>query len=603
MRLRKMEISRYRSIKGSEVLIVDDRMTILIGANDHGKTNLLSAVQCLNDDYPIKAEDKHWDASDGDHVEIRWFFLANKETLERISPFSSSESGPIQQPQSGSDNDKDAMPLLECFPENGSGEIIFSKSSADNVVKIVSLPMTVPVSNGAKVLALRPRVELFPSPTTNLKDQVNREDLEKPEFEFMQGIFRLADLWESRNFIFQQNDKTSRKLDEASSTLTVTLNDKWNQGKELRWKLEHTGTNGDHIIIKIRDPAIRSSYTRPSLRSSGFRTYFLLSMITFARTQNQTSNSYIYLFDEPGTYLHPYAQLDLQRSFEAIADKTQLIYTTHSLFLVNKNYPERNRVISKSRQGTKIDQKPFTKNWKSVRDSLGILLSNNFLIADKTLLVEGPSDIIYVLDAIKRLKRLGQIDVDLNDFSMVDAGDERNYIALAKLMLSEGRSVVALMDGDSAGKKLKAQLEKICAKEIAAKQLQTHILPDNKSVEDVFCDLSVLKNAVSSSYLDLKNNELRVTKDVDLNIEVERIAANPEKTLGKTLDDLTRSWFDPEEKISKLSIALFYEELRMNGEGGVPDLAISELERIKALLNLRGEKSVNKGVFEELDQQ
>jgi predicted ATP-dependent endonuclease of OLD family len=349
------------------------------------------------------------------------------------------------------------------------------------------LPLPVVLSAESQILALRPRVELFESPSGNVVDEVTRLQLETPVCEFMQGIFRLAGLWDSRDQIFAQNDTTSKQLKKASAALTKILNDQWNQGKDLKWIFEHTGTNGDTIVIKIEDPAIKGRYTRPSLRSSGFRTYFLLSMIIYARSQNTAYNSHIYLFDEPGTYLHPSAQLDLQRSFETIADQAQLAYTTHSLFLISKNYPSRNRVVSKTASGTKIDQKPFSKNWKSVRQSLGILLSNNFLIAEKTLLGEGPSDAIYLLNALKKLKSSGAIDVDLNDMSIVGAGDAQNYVAMAKIMLSEGRSIVALTDGDSSGKKIQTQLESACAAEIKAKKLQIHLLPENKSAERHIC--------------------------------------------------------------------------------------------------------------------
>ena len=265
--------------------------------------------------------------------------------------------------------------------------MVYSRDYTTNKMKVESVPIdNIPTSSEPELLKLLPRVELFIPPTNNLVDQVNQAQLETSEYEFMQGIFRLAGIWDARATIFSQTDQTSKILDEASTRLTKILNDQWNQGKDLRWKLEHTGTNGDQIVIKIQDPSIDNRYTRPSLRSSGFKTYFLLSMIIYARTQKTADNAHIYLFDEPGTYLHPHAQLDLQKSFETIAHKTQLVYTTHSLFLINKNYPDRNRVISKTKDGTKIDQRPFIKNWKSTRESLGILLSNNFLIAEKTLL-------------------------------------------------------------------------------------------------------------------------------------------------------------------------------------------------------------------------
>ena len=448
MKLKKIVLKGYRSVKLEETLHIDDRVTILIGANDHGKSNLLGAIKCLNDDSPIRPEDRNWDSSNDSTVELKWYFETSDEDLKKLDklapkiitvqaienqttppppaepsePVAPSETNVTTQSAPAPETPVTAQPVpaaetqaapvtlapairkVEKVIRIGEArEIIFSRNLATNKVTIVAVPVPVGVSNEQQVLALRPQVELFESPSGNVIDQVNAQQLETPELEFMQGIFRLAGLWDHRKTIFKQDETTSKLLDKASVELTKILNDRWNQGKELKWKLKHTGTNGDHITIEIEDPAIEGRYTRPSLRSSGFRTYFLLSMIIYARTHNKPSNSNIYLFDEPGTYLHPSAQLDLQRRFEAIADEAQIVYTTHSLFLVSKNYPERNRVISKTKQGTKIDQKPFSKNWKSVRESLGILLSNNFLIADKTLLVEGPSDIIYILESVRRV--------------------------------------------------------------------------------------------------------------------------------------------------------------------------------------------------------
>ena len=350
-------MTRHRSVKQEETLLVDHRVTILIGANDHGKTNILAAIQCLNDDKAIGPEDKNWDSDENLFVEIEWYFSGSEEVLEKLRKLgpqpqaestTAAEAAPAAEPVAATPAAESAAVVVapelaapalppQTYPINENVEVVFSRNSQTNAVKIVSLPMAVLRSNEQAVLLLRPRVELFDPPSGNVIDQVNLEQLETPEFEFMQGIFRLAGLWDIRKSIFSQTDKTSKILDEASTTLTSILNDRWNQGKELKWKLEHTGTNGDHIIIKIQDPAIEGRYTRPSLRSSGFRTYFLMSMIIYARTQNKAGNSFIYLFDEPGTYLHPQAQLDLQRSFEAIADAAQIMYTTHSLFLVSNS--------------------------------------------------------------------------------------------------------------------------------------------------------------------------------------------------------------------------------------------------------------------------
>jgi len=629
MRLRKVILKGFRSIKREESLLADDRVTILIGANDHGKSNLLAAIHCLNDDKKIEIDDGNWDLESSASIEIEWHFDPSDEALNTLRslapvPPSSKDPTPFQvvsseaaTPATSTDAATPADPAtptevaalseVTTPPEStdltfpiSEGEIVFWRDAASNKVRVTSLPLPVSINHEDRVLGLRPRVELFAPPSTNLIDQVTQKELETDQFEFMQGIFHQAGLWEHRKNVFAQNDTTSRKLKEASTTLTKVLNDTWKQGSELKWIFEHTGTNGDHIGIRIEDPAIQGRYTRPSLRSSGFKTYFLLSMIIYARTQKHPSDTHIYLFDEPGTYLHPAAQLDLQRSFETIADQAQIFYTTHSLFLVSKNYPQRNRVVSKTADGTKIDQKPFSKNWKSVRDSLGILLSNNFLIAEKTLFVEGPSDIIYLLDAIKKLKATQKIDIDLNDLSIVDAGDSQNYSAMAKIMLSEGRNIVALLDGDASGKRLKAQLEKTCAPEAQDKRLQIHCLPDGKSTEDVFANVETLKKATKNALLKLVEDGARVLKeDFQADEEIEKIIPKDGTTLGRVLNDVSKSWFKPQEPISKLLIATLYEDLNEPDPTLSDRGCVEELKAIAQLLNLRGEKSKEAGVFTE----
>src|SRR5258706_16281767 len=62
MILSLVEITDFRSIKGAIRLDCDRKVTILLGSNDHGKTNILRAVEHLNDDVPITEEEANWDA-------------------------------------------------------------------------------------------------------------------------------------------------------------------------------------------------------------------------------------------------------------------------------------------------------------------------------------------------------------------------------------------------------------------------------------------------------------------------------------------------------------------------------------------------------------
>lgn len=604
MKLKHVIVTGFKSVKGTEDLLIDDNVTILIGANDHGKSNLLEAILRLNPEKPITPEDRNWDLNKKKLSRIEWHFSVEQKELDKFIETPIEGKGKNARHSNGGQVEEidDEQGQSDYFPQNDQGLLIYFKDETQSNLQVLSVPAKISITQEHDLLKIVPSVQSFFTPiNTNINDAVTLDQIDSPDYEFMRGLFQLSGLWNHKDVIFTQDDHTSKLINQASIKLTKELNKNWNQGRDLKWKLEHSGINGNEIVIRIEDPSVRNKYIRPSSRSSGFQTFFVLSMMIRARTYERRGNSYIFLFDEPGIYLHPQAQLDLQRSFESISNSTQIIYTTHSLFLVNKNHPNRNRVISKNKQGTKIDQKPFQQNWKAVRDSLGILFSNNFLIADKTLLVEGPSDVIYIYNAINFLKSRGEVDIDLNDFSVVDAGSFENYVATAKVMLSEGRNLVALMDGDKAGKVLIRKLEKICDVQIKSKQLVNLILPDDQSTEDIFADYTLIQESVQKFAGDQVAVGFReFVENFNLDESIRKIKPDNSKSLGLTIKEETSTWFKEKEELSKLSIALIYEDLTKNNDPKLTDLAKQFIQAIQNNMSLKGEKAASSGVFKEL---
>lgn len=84
MRLTKLKVKGLKSIKGEEILATDDRITILIDENDHGKSNLLAAILCLNEDQRLSPDDLNWDLTAPNSVEITWHFKADDATLAEL---------------------------------------------------------------------------------------------------------------------------------------------------------------------------------------------------------------------------------------------------------------------------------------------------------------------------------------------------------------------------------------------------------------------------------------------------------------------------------------------------------------------------------------
>ncbi len=305
-----------------------------------------------------------------------------------------------------------------------------------------------------------------------------------------------------------------------------------------------------------------------------------MSIALFARKEARPANDYIFIFDEPATALHPHGQVNVQRVFETLSRKSQIIYTTHSIFMVNKNYPPRNRAVTKNERGTLIDHKPYLGNWKSVRSNLGLIFSNNFFIADTTLLVEGPSDEVYIASLLRTCDRLGLIDVDLNLFSIHDAGNSADMVTMAKIMADEGRRVVAMVDGDVAGSTTKRRLERVNANlPKDAPKIEVIDLAKNKSIEDLALYPALLRDAVVAAAEELVAAGHRKFKT---GLQVNGLrgaldeAGQKNTTFGKTLHDVTKTWFEgDEEPLSKLHIARVYDEL----VEALPDDAPNRLRR------------------------
>ena len=290
-------------------------------------------------------------------------------------------------------------------------------------------------------------------------------------------------------------------------------------------------------------------------------------MRLLARTEATCSGSYILLFDEPGTALHPAGQVNLQRVFERLCQSNQIIYSTHSPFMVSMNRPERSRVISKTHNGTVVDQKPYVGNWRAVRDQLGLILSGNFFIASTTLLVEGESDAMYVGALLSMFDRMGVIDADLNLFSVRWVGNSRDFEPMARLLVEEGRHVVVLVDGDGGGKDIKDRIlnlnQLITDKRVLAPELIEIVqLSPAQSIEDVLPWQERYIAAVVDVAQELVTNGYRqFVSDAEINCErllQELEGRSTKETLGKTIETISKKWFVSKQPVSKLQVARTY---------------------------------------------
>jgi predicted ATP-dependent endonuclease of OLD family len=575
MILTKLVVTNFRSIVGTIDVDIDRNTTILLGANDHGKSNILSALTCLNADMPIDEADVNWDSDRNASLEFVAMLSAEESRLlselideqypkddsKKISEDddeneSADEEEDTEEPDPIQVHFRELQPLLR----KGQTRVRLKRSGVDEPLTFEGLKIDeLPDDIQSFLQKSIPRVELFSAFSGELQDSVTADQISTDRFEFLQGIFFYAGL-DPLNMekLFVQNDRSERKLDEASKTLDTELRRLWGQGLDLdlHFELRHRQNS---IEFLANDPAVKTRKARMSKRSTGVTQFFRLSMLLHARRKKHPANSYIYLFDEPGVFLHPKGQKDLMQVFEQISTEAQVIYATHSFFMLNQNFPERHRLIIRDAAGTRVDQKPYRANWRLATDALGVSLTANILFSPTVLLVEGDSDPLYIYEIFRQLNRIGSIDADTNMLGILSYGDLPNLRFLLQMFKRDNQTtkVMVLTDGDKSGARINQLIAPLCDR-LGVKRAQ---LGEDKSVEDyVMNETAFLAATVDTLKLAAEAEQQPIP--MDLNKQVQQSLAKHKKegagNTGRWFKELSKQILGKQGEASKVALARNY---------------------------------------------
>ena len=249
---------------------------------------------------------------------------------------------------------------------------------------------------------------------------------------------------------------------------SLNLSKWWSQDHQFRLAI---AVRDFDIVFTILDRT-GSEYSFAE-RSSGLK-YFLSYLVQFLAHVKDRSGSEILLMDEPDAYLSNQGQQDLLRVLHEFTLPTetalggQVVFVTHSPFLIDKNRADRIRVLDKGsgEEGVRVVRDVGRNHFEPLRTALGGFVGETAFIGNCNLMLEGMADQVYLAgmsDLLGKANFASTQRLDLNRITLVPAGSASHVPYMA--FLARGRdankpAVIVLLDGDGEGDRAVKDLQR-----------------------------------------------------------------------------------------------------------------------------------------------
>lgn len=274
--------------------------------------------------------------------------------------------------------------------------------------------------------------------------------------ETAQGLLQLAGTTLQELMSDEGYETAKAKLEAIGLNITQKVFEFWKQNQDLDVEFDLKSdakdvapyNNGVNLYIRIKNR--RHGVTVPfGQRSKGF-IWFFSFLVWFDAVQSRaaTKDALVLLLDEPGLNLHALAQADFLAYIRELSEQHQIVYTTHSPFMVDGARLEDVRVVEdRVKEGTKITADLAGSSDESLfplQAALGYSIAQNLFIAKKNILIEGPADLILLQHMGALLEAGGK--QGLGDAILVPVGGLDKLATFVALLGSNKLKLVVLHD-------------------------------------------------------------------------------------------------------------------------------------------------------------
>ncbi|MCB5364297.1 AAA family ATPase [Pusillimonas sp. CC-YST705] len=261
--------------------------------------------------------------------------------------------------------------------------------------------------------------------------------------------------------IAERKRERSILLQSAGTTLTKEFKSWWKQG-DYRFRFE---ADGDHFRIWVSDDR-RPEEVELENRSTGLQWFLSFYLVFLVESQGDHENA-VLLLDEPGLSLHPLAQRDLSAFFDGLSETNQIIYTTHSPFLVDPDRLDRVRKVYVAADGSTESSPNLRQSGAdpahagaayAVYSALNLNIAESLLLGCLPVVVEGASDQHYLTMIKALLIGAGKIKPS-RELVFPPAGGTKTLRITAGILTGRDEALpVVLLDGDHMGRRMATEL-------------------------------------------------------------------------------------------------------------------------------------------------
>ena len=505
MQLRKCYINNYKSISGKQNHIqIDEGITTIIGKNESGKSNILEAIGLHTYMKPLTKKycDNLTRTVSGD-VELTLVFQFDDRELSELNVEQGNTTliykdtaivrleGSLQHVI---DQDKELIKIREFLLENRTNRQTW-KSDGTNLKVISELIIRIAkfseeiiydinsICSKLKTLinTSSDEVQQIGEALDSLTEQLDRYYSFIPQVYYraveksLKSTYKLNeidDAMKDKNDLLPSLLQATKLTIEDFKTAMSPSNIKGVR-ESMRKKIDITlkasiadefqkfytqeeievgigfDTNEMNFFVHTHDKVMDLSE-----RSNGLKWY--LNLFIDIKAQGNVEKPTIYILDEPGVFLHVNAQVELRNLFKELTkEKSQLIFTTHSPFMVDDENITAIRAIEKDEFGiTKIYNNVYDarlceeskmETLSPLLNAIGADLKHNLGPQTKNnIITEGITDKMYLVAV---LKYLGVQNIP-NIIPLVSVSNTRNVMAI---LLGWGCEFKAVLDFDNQG--------------------------------------------------------------------------------------------------------------------------------------------------------